>query len=228
MNEDKPPKQNAIGRKAVVYYTDNRCPPTLSRHVPKRIEAAADAAQALIIAVVQRPLDWPEACVVDAGPRPRELRSVYEQILIGLAEADARGAHYCFFAEHAVLYPPDAFFGTPCSLTYNVNLVRMSHRGYMPVDGHGTLLSQLQGPTAVLREAIQSRQEALRRNSGLMWAEPGVDDEYKDKVVRIETHAPAIDVRYGGNLTGPREAPEYLTKLPYWGRHDELWRSLFP
>ena len=201
---------------SIVYYSNNRLPDELQRHVLENLTRA----DAELICVTWQPVPVPHIL----WPRHvADHRNIYEQILAGI---DAAHGDRIALAEHDVLYPADYFqaLGDAASagLVYNTNVWRLDRNGYFrPSNRH--LLSNCGGRRSALVRGI--RQKLAEAKRGVPeWAEPAADSEF------AAPH-PTVDIRHGRNFTGERRPRRgrYRQRIPYWGpweRYASLFASL--
>lgn len=154
---------------------------------------------------------------------------IYQRILKGL---DVATAEYVALIEHDVLYPVgifiDSYFSpmlsalkaNPGKLVYNSNIYHLTDKGFFKAIDWCNFMSNLAGPTDVMKQAIQKKLEEATNSIDKcpMWAEPG--EELGVDFIRESVSAcPVVDIRHGQNLTGDRAPADgcYLEEIPDWG-----------
>lgn len=148
-----------------------------------------------------------------------------QRILAGLF---ATTAEFSALVEHDVLYPSTYLDLTPWPEVaaggwwYDCNTARANAHGFIPHGG--PLTSCLIAKTLALRLHFADRLERRYNGVRIVWDEPGLDTNQPDRVHRYRGTNPVVDVRWGGNMTGNRFADRYVSELPYWGEHRELWQ----
>jgi|GEM_PF-6005744 len=181
----------------------------------------------------------PPSCIV-VSTRPYAAPAPWRNVLA----SDARGPYFdcytkivagcsvathaqTYLVEHDVLYP-DGYFGyvMPASrgFGYNRNTVRLSRRGYFRCPGQ--LTSNCVADRALLLAQFRARLDLLARGGRVVWDEPGRNAGDIAPMLDWWSAAPVVDVRWGGNLTGDREAARYLSDVAPWGKAAEWIRRL--
>jgi len=195
---------------SVVYYSHNQLPEPLLRFCLSTLAGTVAEAGGELVCVTWQALDgFPVRNIV--WPRHvAGLGTMYEQILTGVAAAT--GGRVAL-AEHDVLYPPGyhhALLGSSAGLCYNTNAWRLNTDGFFRPGNR--LLSNCGGSREELARRVREKLDELKAKGRVTWAEPEGGDE-------IATAWPTVDIRHGGNITGPRTAPEsaYRQSIPYWG-----------
>lgn len=85
----------------IVYYTENRCPEPIFSTVQEQLKRCVNGNQ--IASVSLKPIDFGDNVVLNLE---RGYRTMFEQILTGLANLDT---DFAFLCEHDVLYSPEHF-----------------------------------------------------------------------------------------------------------------------
>jgi len=133
-----------------------------------------------------------------------------------------------FLVEHDVLYPAP-YFDWPMPddarlFWYNRNTWRLNKHGWFPCPGQ--LTSNCCAHRDLLREQFAARLALVERGHRIVWDEPGRNPGDIAPMADWQCSAPVVDVRWGGNLTGNRDAKLYYPKLPPWGEASEWTRKL--
>jgi hypothetical protein len=227
MNSTRPtghPRAAAPGRRdaccSIVYYTDSSVARGVQSAAFESIRRAAGDRELIVVAQKPDPLFCVADSVLVVGPKPRSHRSLYEQIRAGLL-----AAHHplVFLVEHDVLYPEDYFAFAPPeteAVWYNRHAYVMTGRGFFACPH--PLLSNACGHRDRLRLAVEQRITVLAAGARLRWAELGIGGCDSCTAGDRWSPRPTVDVRHGGNFTGPRDAPALLDRIPYWGAHHRL------
>jgi len=160
----------------------------------------------------------------------RGIRTMYEQLLVGLEEAKA---DYVFVCEQDVLYHPDHFridHARDDTFYYDRNYKRLNKHGYF--GGEGYLLSMLSGNRQLIIRAVKQRLDWLKQGRRMDRVEFGVGLPVLMGTRTEEYRAdyPSIDVRHGSNFAGSayRHARRtgYSQQCPHWGQAAELLQRL--
>ena len=201
-------------KRAIVYYTDSRLEPKLDEAVRAQITKAANGIP--IISVSQQPLDFGENHCV--GDKPRCYRSLYEQLLLGVEEAEEGSIVY--LCEHDVFYHPSYFeFVPPKQEPVYFNL----HRYYWSLEWNsfGIPLGR-----RACSQAVAAREVFIDNVTELLiLAGTGpVGAHMGGTGTNWVSTFPNIDIRHTDNFTGeqpptpPEECECYaLRRVPGWG-----------
>jgi hypothetical protein len=214
---------------SVIYYTAHKPHDKLAEAVRQSIEDAMSP-EAELICVSWFPVKWERAStLIVTGERPPEMgghENQFKQMLYGLQAATN---DVCFLAEDDVLYPGGAWdwytgINQPqdSALAYNLNVWRMNEIGAWPTPQ--MVDSCCAGIKRILIEACQFKLAQIARGERIKWSELGKETPCDELVTLCKAQHPTIDIRWGGNLTGRREAPQggNRIELPYWGSHAAL------
>jgi len=203
-------------KRAIVYYTDSRLDPELDCAVRKQLIKAANGIP--IISVSQKPLDLGKNICI--GDKPRCYRSLYEQLLIGLEEADP--GSMITLVEHDVFYDLSHFrFYAPDSEHVYFNLNRYA---WCPgFDTFGIMVGY-----RALSQAVADR-ELLLNNVTAHIARANGDEVGPHMCGTLKnwiSPRPTVDIRHGNNFTEPgpyeSEGAKGLYKIPFWGTPAEF------
>ena len=200
--------------RVIVYYTDNKIDSLLGKQVRKRIEKIAGKIP--IISVSQEPISFGKNICV--GPKPREYKSIYEQILVGV-EATEPGS-IIYLCEHDVFYHPSHFAFLPTSkrrMFFNRNRFYWSlgMDGFFP--SRGTMaLSQSVTHRNYLIKHCKSRIDKWNNN---------IEHTMKVANKGFRSDRPNVDIRHDNNFTTHgKYKKSYMkgnrktcTNLPGWG-----------
>jgi glycosyltransferase involved in cell wall biosynthesis/predicted O-methyltransferase YrrM len=203
--------------RVIIYYTDSKLEPQLANAVRKQIKRVCGPIP--IISVSQEPLRFGEN--INVGEKPREYRSMYEQLLVGL-EAAPEGS-ICYLCEHDVFYHPSHFAFLPESKAHayfnqNRYYYRRGVGSFLKTRGKRPL-SQCVAYREMLIE--HCRERLARTDFGRM----------KIPFRKFRSARPNVDIRHGDNLTKDGDyqrtwmrrqhdkLPEgaTVTNLPGWG-----------
>ena len=205
--------------RAIVYYTDSKLEPALANQVRKRLRDMVGPIP--IISVSQEPLAFGEN--INVGAKPREYRSMYEQLLVGLQACPEGSIVYC--CEHDVFYHPSHFAFLPPEDDdvhgwFNTNRYYYSHEADTFLKARSKrALSHVVAKRDVLIRHCEDR--LARWDAG---EETRMDMPYKNWA----SDRPNVDVRHGGNLTpdgdykrawkrGTAAEDVTVSNLPGWG-----------
>src|SRR3990167_6188721 len=113
-----------------------------------------------------------------------------------------------------------ALKANPGKLVYNSNIFHLTDKGFFKAIDWCNFMSNLAGPTDVMKQAIQKKLEEATNSIDKcpMWAEPG--EELGVDFIRESVSAcPVVDIRHGQNLTEDRAPADgcYLEEIPDWG-----------
>lgn len=207
----------------ILYITDNSLGERLDADVKRHLLSAAGDYS--IVSVSQRPIELGRnICIGEIG---RSWLSLYRGLIAGLLEIDtpfvATVEHDCLYTpEHFEFRPPDELFW------YNANHWLLDYYG-QKAEGMFSMwprriaLSQL----VVRRERLKlhvdltipilEQAELDRPRRRLLYSKLNPATEISN-YNRFRTTHPNIDIRHGGNFTGPRRGKHRCYELPYWGR----------
>ena len=210
---------------AIIYYTDGRLPRQLGQACFDRLLVAAEGAP--VIAVV--PWDFEGWDIRDADPCvpvfgvTRGTCDIYTKIMSGLLYVLPWGATVGL-AEHDVLYPPGYGSQTleDVDFSYPASIWCANESGFFLRPGRVT--SCCIADVGALKASILMRLQHIENGGRIKWSEPGTMGE-GTITTRTGGHQP-IDIRHGGNLTGTRNAAEYVQRVPWVGNHADLWADL--
>lgn len=202
--------------RVIIYYTDSKLELSLAKCVRAQIKKVTGH-QIPIISVSQEPLSFGKNICV--GEKPKEYRSLYEQLLVGL-EAAPPGS-ICYLCEHDVFYHPSHFAFIPSRKTHAYfNLNRYYYRAgadsFLPARGKRAL-SQC---VAYREMLIQHCKDRLAK-----W-DAGKETRMRIRFFNWRSERPNVDIRHDDNLTSEgdykrRYARGEITgvvNLPGWGR----------
>lgn len=218
----------------LVYYTHNVIPDRLRDAVLRRLDVVAENMRADKMAVVANFIRMP-----GSGWRQEFKARGFAGDGAGL-DQDSRIVHGCTHAttdlvalvEHDVLYPETYLQGAPLDEIaaghwwYDVNVMRVNRHGYFT--GSEIVTSCMIAPREQVAEHFGRRVSYRRAGNRIVWDEPGKDLESIHGLRRYVGLRPVLDVRWGGNMTGMREARGgyYRTTIEGWPEHSELWREV--
>lgn len=201
--------------RVIVYYTDSQLDERLANAVRKQIAKAAGPIP--IISVSQKPLKFGQNICV--GEKPREYRSMYEQLLVGVEAAPPESVVY--LCEHDVFYHPSHFAKLPNKAThayFNTNRFYWSTgtNSFFPARGRRAMSQGV-----AFREVwLEHARERLEQ-----WS-CGDTTKMKIRYFNFASARPNVDVRHGANLTANgRYKNDFIkgrktgvSNLPGWGR----------
>lgn len=208
----------------IIYYTDSKLERRLASAVRKRLRKTVGPIP--IISVSQEPLKFGQN--INVGSKPKEYRSMYEQLLVGLEAAPPESIVY--LCEHDVFYHPAHFAFLPKRKTHAYfNTSRYHYRlnasSFLPARGKRAL-SQCVAYREMLIEHCQERLA--------LW-DAGEPNRMKIRYFNFKSDRPNIDIRHDGNLTpdgdykrtyarGVKQAGE-VYNLPGWGSPSHFERK---
>jgi len=183
--------------RVIIYYTDSNLETTLAEAVRKNLKTAAGPIP--IISVSQKPINFGKSICV--GDKPRSLKSMYEQILVG-AEAAPKGSTI-YLCEHDVFYHPSQFAKIPRDKrAFYFNQNRYYWWVGEDVFYKAGQRSRAWSQAVVSREYLLAKMRILVNN----W------DELNIRRHNWESERPNIDVRNGQNLTGDSRGKARIRK----------------
>lgn len=206
---------------AVLYYS-HRDIPTIGKVCRRWIDDAAAFAGVPVVAITPYQVsdcpDWQHLHKKKEDENGH--LDGYKRLLAGCKATEAAAVAV---VEHDVAYPvayfADAinaarYIGGRYSFTYNLEVYRMDARGFYsrPNCRAGTMVtSNLVADRLRLVDELETRIKHLEDGSPVVWGEPGrywagFDAGHKTTIWR--SGKPVVDIRYGGNLTGSRDAPD--------------------
>ena len=205
---------------SILYYTANRPKPELAEYVRSCIDAIREP-ESQTVCVTHDRVNWGDVEIV-RGKVECGLSDQYRQILAGI---DACEHDTVFLAEDDVLYPPGHYEWRANGrrlLAYDLHMCRMNELGFWP--DFRQIDSGCCGSKRAIKEAAEWKLGELDAGRRVRWSELGAESPSTARTVDVSTKYPFLDVRWGGNLTGRREAREgkYHIKLPFWGEHKAL------
>ena len=168
-----------------------------------------------------RPISKPWRNILAHSWKGRGLHDCYVKIVAALQAA--RHAQ-TFLVEHDVLYPVGYFDFVPPrdrNWHYNVNVWRQNRRGYFPCGS--PLTSQCCADRDALLDLFEKRIELIECGGRVVWDEPGRNPGDTGDMIMWESVLPAVDIRWGGNLTGPRDGANPIQQLQGWLDNDKAW-----
>lgn len=228
-----------------LYYTDNRrFPGDLGWGCWRRLHQATWRAGVPLLYVGREafPGRWLAGGCAAAGEpvvlHPRDCEGgaaerILRALLAGLNALDDLPVlpEWVYLCEHDVLYVGDHFglhqVETGGRLVYDTRVVRLTPRGWLRYDGGFGLQSGLCAERECLRAVVESRLEGLASGERYRWGELGREDGFGRVVRQVTREGRAcVDLRWGGNLTGARNAPGVHASEPGWGDWRAVWREL--
>lgn len=191
-------------KKAIVYYTNNKCAEEISRAVQSQLlRSGLD-----IISVSQKPMNFGQNIVVNFES---SILNMFKQQLIGLEATDA---DIIYFAEHDVLYHPSHFNFIPPEHNiyyFNTNVWSIdSDNGRALYYDDKKMTSGTVAHRNILIEHYKYKIEWVEREGffkqNIMGFEPGTGrgrtDDYKYK--RFKSAFPNIDIKGEHNISKKR------------------------
>lgn len=232
-NEIQFKKDNHRSKFSVIWYTDHSVNDRIMFFCLENLYRAIGNEGELIL-VSWKPIDFPFGKNIIFEGRKRTLGNLLNQILFGI---EFCSGEYIFLAEHDVLYPKKYFSKfldfMKCKdnenrFYYNQNIFFLTPDGVFAKKdyynkGRGTdwpYLSQAGACFKNMYEGILSRKNALYKISPTgdipFWIEPQDCDNLK--IEFYESPFPTIDIRHGGNFSGPRDSSGIKTikTLTFW------------
>lgn len=221
----------------ILYLTDNCLDPQIDRLV--RATLLRQAADIPIISVSQQPIEFGQNICV--GPIGRSWTSIFKQVLAGLAEVKTRfvsiAEHDCLYTnEHLSFIPPQA----DC-FWVNKNCWLVQHGGNHPeLTGmysywhKRSAMSQVVVARELFREYTELQVKLIAANQeAKRVADSGSSEQLQRYIGLIQgyrtrffaTVKPNLDIRHGGNFTGPKRGKRRCYELPYWGKWEEVLRA---
>ena len=216
---------------SVIMPTINNAPGALAKACFESIEA--NATGELIVCASEQPQHAPDWKFVPLGRHKSAYVDCYSRLL---AMLEVCSFETVFIVEHDVLYAAGYF--DPAQVredhfAYNVNLKTLTPGGYILHERPRLVTSQVMAPRGLFAEHFRRSIQWIESGNRIVWDEPGLkwcDDGLAFPTVagKVEYNAPApsIDVRWGGNLTGNREATQYQQQCPTWGDAAKLRTKL--
>jgi hypothetical protein len=212
------------------YYSHNTVPDTFRDAVLMRLNVVADNIGADRVACVRE--------YIDSVPARKWTQLVQESVCAGGMDQDTRiasclrvvGTGLVALVEHDVLYPADYLSELPreaCAMGgywYDMNTAIVNEYGYWMA--HKTLTSCMCANRDLLQRHFVRRIEARKAGERIVWDEPGKDLPNSQPVQGYVGDTPVIDVRWGGNMTGHRDWPQYADRLDGWPSHAEVWAGI--
>ena len=210
---------------SILYYTANKPQKELADYVRECIDESREPSSQTVCVTHSR-IGWGNVEIVRGTDVVCGLADQYDQILIGL---EACEHDTVFLAEDDVLYPPGHFAWRANGryvLSYNYSMARMNKDGFW-LDPR-MIDSGCCGQRQCIKDAAQFKKGQSDQGERIRWSELGSESPQARNAERHNTPIPFIDVRWGGNLTGYREARPgyYLDKLPHWGNHTTLAHAM--
>jgi hypothetical protein len=214
-------------KRAVVYYTDSILEPDLDEAVRAQITKAANGIP--IISVSQKPLDFGKNICV--GEKPRCYRSLYEQLLLGVEEAEEGSIVY--LCEHDVFYHPSYFEFVPPEREH----VYFNYNRFYWSFGWGSFC--MPAGRRALSQAVAYREVFIDNvTEHLILAGTGDAEPHMPGTgTNWFSKCPNIDIRHKRNFTGdqptPPEGMEACLRKGYalysvlgWGTADEFTKAV--
>ena len=197
-------------RFTAVYYSHNRGPKAVLDLCRENLLECVRAAGGQAVAATWEPVTGFAKNVIMEAPHANHAQ-VYKQILAGIAEAKAE---VIFLCEHDVLYSTGYFEQMLASVQekagplnamifYNDNVWHLDWRGFYKARSDVfRFLSNCVAYKASLVPAIEAKLEESIKKGSPLHAEPRGET---CPVERVSSDDPTVDIRHGGNFTGPRE-----------------------
>lgn len=214
----------------LVYYSHNQLPDRLRDVCLAGLNHVAHQRDAERVMVVAEHIHTPEADNWHQIELDRVDNVARDITLRVLAGCSSLSADYVALVEHDVLYPSDYLSAAPWEqieqggFWYDCNTYRINAYGYFPHGGK--LMSCCVARRDLLIQHFKKRLRHLAGGGRFVWQEPGMDIITKEDIHDYRGRSPVLDVRWGGNATGMREAPAYFHVLDGWINHADLWRNL--
>jgi len=201
--------------RVIVYYTDNKIERILGKQVRKQIDRVCGKIP--IISVSQEATKFGKNICV--GEKPREYRSIYEQILAGVEAAPPGSIIY--LCEHDVFYHSSHFAFLPTSkrmMFFNRNRFywKMGMSSFFRARGK-----------MALSQSVTYREYLIKHcKSRLDKWDQGIEHKMKVANKGFESERPNVDIRHDKNFT-PHGSykKQYMSgrktgvvNLPGWGR----------
>lgn len=212
----------------VLYYTHNAKPRDYMLRVYNRHRAQCDRMGLRFVAVVREALG-PGDIVVPFDPIPT-YADIYRRILRGLAEiGDPREPVY--LAEDDCLYTDDHFKQSArpgFEVAYNLKLAYACSAGYFWHARGAIALSQLCGSAEAMRYNCAAKLAEIEARQ-MACVEPAQCTGKPYRTGTFVTATPNVDLRTQYNATWRVPAGvEFLTDLPGWLNHADLWAKYGP
>jgi len=200
--------------RVIVYYTDNKIDRLLGKQVRKRISKICGKIP--IISVSQEPISFGKNICV--GKKPREYRSIYEQILVGVKAAAPNSIIY--LCEHDVFYHPSHFAFLPTSdraMFFNRNRYYwgLGVNSFFPARGR-----------KALSQSVTRREYLIKHcQSRITKWDQGIEHKMKVANHGFMSDRPNVDIRHGNNFTPDgkykreflKNRKQGIKNLPGWG-----------
>jgi len=216
--------------RCVLYYTDNSITGSkLDILVRGQIlEAIGDLP---LISVSQQPMEFGRNIV--SGPKPRCVRSILEQNLLGLSQIPADA--YVYLVEHDCLYHPSHFDAglikgsLKSQINYNENYYRCTEGGYAYHRPSRRILSQCSGLAGTLFAAFSEKLYLLNQGgrAAIGCLEPGRGFGCTWATIKTyQSEIPSVDIRHGGCFSKQQEFPVDCQTIIHWGDCKKLREGL--
>jgi len=200
--------------KGILYYSHNTIDGTKLNNACRESLAVGLP----ITSVTHKPINFGNNIIFDQS---KVFNPMIEQIILGL---ESMTEDYVYLVEHDCLYHSSHFNSYFDSITYNINVWRLTPLGYHKCCSEAPVLSACSGPRRLLLEAMKDKLAICKQFKEIIY-EPGRDDDidFKTYISKI----PCIDVRHNKNTTsGWSKCHTHIKMLPYWGDALELRKKL--